>query len=101
MKKGHICKNGSTQRQSAENKNIKPTKEDGLRQTPYITSEELRKALKISKGTLVQFNKEGCPRVYFGLGMGKKGSNPRYKLDDVTAWLEKRTQEFLKKGGQK
>lgn len=101
MKKGCICKNGSTQRQSAENDKINFKKEDCLRQTPYLTSKELRKALKISPGTLVQYNKEGCPRVYFGTVVGGSGTHVRYKLDDVTAWLEKRTQEFLKKGGQK
>lgn len=69
--------------------------------TIYLTSEELRKALKISKGTLVKFNKEGCPRVYFGRALGGSGTHVRYKLDDVTSWLEKRTQEFLKKGGKK
>lgn len=69
--------------------------------TIYLTSEELCKALKISKGSLARLNKEGCPRVYFSVVMGKQGTHPRYKLDDVTAWLEKRTQEFLKKGGKK
>ncbi|BBP49591.1 helix-turn-helix transcriptional regulator [Akkermansia muciniphila] len=69
--------------------------------TIYLTSKELRKALKISPGTLVQYNKEGCPRVYFGTVVGGSGTHVRYKLDDVTAWLEKRTQEFLKKGGKK
>lgn len=99
MKKGCICKNGSTQKQSAENKNINYNKEDCLRNIPYLTSKELRKALNISPGTLVRFNKEGCPRVYFGRALGGSGTHVRYKLDDVTAWLEKRSQEFLKKGG--
>lgn len=67
----------------------------------YITSKELRKALKISPGTLVQFNKEGCPRVYFGTVLGGSGTHVRYELDKVTAWLEKRSQEFLKKVGRK
>ena len=101
MKKGCICKNGSTQKQSAVRKNIKFNQEDCSRNTPYITSEELRKTLNISKGSLVRLNKEGCPRVYFSGGLGGKGTHPRYKLDDVTAWLEKRSQEFLKKGGRK
>lgn len=70
MKKGCICKNGSTHKQSAENQHI-------------------------------NHNKEGCPRVYFGTVLGGSGTHVRYKLDDVTAWLEKRSQEFLKKGGHK
>lgn len=41
--------------------------------TIYLTSEELRKALKISKGTLVQFNKEGCnPRPYDWIWKGER-----------------------------
>lgn len=68
---------------------------------PYLTSKELCNVLNISKGSLARLNKEGCPRVYFSAVMGKQGTHPRYKLDDVTAWLEKRSQEFLKKEGRK
>lgn len=60
----------------------------------YITHKETAEAMKVTPATLSAWIKEGCPCVYFGkVTSSRRGSRPRFKIEEVEAWLKQRTKK--------
>jgi excisionase family DNA binding protein len=59
--------------------------------TPLLTPEQAAKELGIGVDTLHAMRKAGEIR-YVNIGRGKKRETPRYDLDDLMEWREKRKQ---------
>ena len=64
-----------------------------------MRGKELAAALNVSPSLVSTWAKEGCPVEYMGKVQGsKRGACPRYRIEDVRAWLKQRN-EAAQEGG--
>lgn len=64
---------------------------DSAAKSPYKTHKETAQILGVNPATLTTWTKWGCPCVYFGkVTSSRRGARPRFKIDEVEAWLKNR-----------
>lgn len=57
-----------------------------------MTGRELAETLKVSRAIVSKWTKEGLPCSYIGkVREARRGSRPRYDMDEVKAWLRSRS----------
>jgi len=60
----------------------------------FVTPDEFAEIARVSRRQIDRMRADrpiGFPREYeLGSGRGKSGHRPRFKLDDVIAWIESR-----------
>ena len=60
--------------------------------TIMMTGRELAETLRVSRALVSKWTKEGLPCSYIGkVRESRRGSRPRYDMNEVKAWLRSRS----------